>query len=170
MALLLAGLAATLYGLFPSLSTPSGTAARIRVRALDDAPLSRAHLGLLLVLAAAVTIDVMKPVTLSFVVPGMAREYGLKSPLNPAGTASHKAGLGNRRGARGAGRAPRPGLRDTRWPAAPIAPSPPVQLPSRRRPGDATLHVGPLLLSCRREIAKGTIVGKPEVRTVRFGS
>lgn len=85
MALILAGLAATLYGVFPSLSATPATA-RVRVRALDDAKLSPAHVGLLLVMAAAVTIDVMKPVTLSFVVPGMAREYGLKSALNPSGS------------------------------------------------------------------------------------
>ena len=85
MALVLGGLVATLYGLLPALSTAPAAAARLRVRALDDATLSRTHLGLLLVMAAAVTIDVMKPVTLSFVVPGMAREYGLKSPLNPTG-------------------------------------------------------------------------------------
>ena len=85
MALVLAGLAATFYGLIPSLSTTPPAAARLRVRALDDAPISRAHVGLLLVMAAAVTIDVMKPVTLSFVVPGMGREYGLKSALNPQG-------------------------------------------------------------------------------------
>jgi putative MFS transporter len=86
MALVLVGLAATLYGLFPPLSAVPAEAARVRVRALDDAKLSPAHVGLLLVLAAAVTIDVMKPVTLSFVVPGMAREYGLKSALNPSGS------------------------------------------------------------------------------------
>lgn len=86
MALILVGLAATLYGLFPPLSSTPAATARIRVRALDDAKLSPAHVGLLLVLAAAVTIDVMKPVTLSFVVPGMAREYGLQSALNPSGS------------------------------------------------------------------------------------
>lgn len=85
MVLVLAGLAATLYGLFPSLAARPGAAARIRVQALDDATLSRAHVGLLLVMAAAVTIDVMKPVTLSFVVPDMGREYGLKSVFNPGG-------------------------------------------------------------------------------------
>lgn len=58
----------------------------LRVRALDDAKLSPAHIALLLVMAAAVTIDVMKPVTLSFVVPGMGKEYGLKSALNPGGS------------------------------------------------------------------------------------
>ncbi len=86
MVLILAGLAATAYGLFPKLSATLPDAARIRVRALDEAKLSRTHVGLLLVLAAAVTIDVMKPVTLSFVVPGMGREYGLKSALNPGGS------------------------------------------------------------------------------------
>ncbi len=36
-------------------------------------------------MAVAITIDVMKPTTLSFVAPGMAREYGLKSALTPHG-------------------------------------------------------------------------------------
>jgi MFS family permease len=39
-------------------------------------------------MAIAVTIDIMKPTTLAFVVPGMTTEYGLKSPLNPTGTVS----------------------------------------------------------------------------------
>jgi putative MFS transporter len=59
---------------------------QIRVRALDDAAINVAHVGLLIVMAIAVTIDVMKPTNLSFVLPGMAREYGLKSPVNPGGT------------------------------------------------------------------------------------
>lgn len=84
MLLILTGLAATFYGLFPRLSEVSkGYVARVRVKALDDAPIRPAHVGLLLVMAAAVTIDVMKPTTLAFVVPGFAQEYGLKSPLNP---------------------------------------------------------------------------------------
>lgn len=85
MALIVVGLAATAYGLLPRRSdaAPAG----LRVQALDDAPIGRAHVALLLVLAAAVTIDVMKPVTLGFVAPGMAREYGLKSPVNPDGSA-----------------------------------------------------------------------------------
>ena len=83
MALILLGLVATSYGLIPPAS--AGRAIPPRVTALDDAALSGAHLGLLLVMAAAVTIDVMKPVTLGFVVPGMGREYGLQSPLNPGG-------------------------------------------------------------------------------------
>lgn len=83
MALVLVGLAATFYGLVPPLTRRAAAASSLRVRALDEAPVSKAHVGLLVVMAAAVTIDVMKPVTLSFVVPGFAREYGLRSPLNP---------------------------------------------------------------------------------------
>lgn len=87
MILTLVGIAATAYGLFPRLSEVSrGYVSKIRVKALDDAPIRPAHVGLLLVMAAAVTIDVMKPTTLAFVVPGMAKEYGLKSPLNPTAT------------------------------------------------------------------------------------
>ena len=85
MALILVGLVATSYGLLPSLSRGRPAVAALRVKALDDARLSRAHVALVLVMSAAVTIDVMKPVTLSFVVPGMGREYGLRSPLNPQG-------------------------------------------------------------------------------------
>ena len=85
MVLILLGLAATVYGLFPRGSALGASVVRVRVRALDDAPIRSAHVGLLLVMAAAVTIDVMKPTSLSFVVPGFAREYGLRSPANPTG-------------------------------------------------------------------------------------
>ncbi len=84
MLLAMVGIAASAYGLIPRLSEVSrGYVSRIRVRALDDAPIRPAHVGLLLVMAAAITIDVMKPTTLAFVAPGMAAEYGLRSPLNP---------------------------------------------------------------------------------------
>ncbi|MGH2724510.1 MAG: MFS transporter [Actinomycetota bacterium] len=87
MVLILAGLSATAFGLFPRLSDMSRAhIARFRVKALDDAPIRWTHVALLLVMAAAVTIDVMKPTSLAFVVPGMAEEYGLKSPNNPGGS------------------------------------------------------------------------------------
>ena len=85
MVLILVGLAATARGLFPRAAGPIGPPGTIRVRALDDTRIRPAHVGLLLVMAAAVTIDVMKPTTLAFVVPGMTKEYGLKSALNPGG-------------------------------------------------------------------------------------
>jgi MFS transporter, putative metabolite:H+ symporter len=86
MILIVAGLAATVWGLTPR-QHPSvrPSAMHIRVRALDEVPIRGAHVALMLVMAAAVTIDVMKPATLSFVLPGMTHEYGLKSPLHPAG-------------------------------------------------------------------------------------
>ncbi len=88
MALIVLGLGATAYGLFPRTARPAhdpvGT--RVRVSALDDARIRPAHVGLLLVMAAAVTIDAMKPVTLAFVMPGFAAEYGLGSPINPSGS------------------------------------------------------------------------------------
>ena len=83
MALIVVGLGATFYALFPPRLLRRAPLAPVRVKALDEARFSTAHLGLLLVMAAAVTIDVMKPVTLGFVLPGIAEEYGLKSVLNP---------------------------------------------------------------------------------------
>lgn len=89
MVLIGLGLAAVFYGLVPTRAGGIARAgSRLRVRALDDARLNRRHVALLLVLAIAVTIDVMKPTTLSFVAPGMAREYGLRSPAHPDGAIS----------------------------------------------------------------------------------
>jgi putative MFS transporter len=89
MALIGVGLVLSLYGLIPRGSAAiSRSATRIRVSALDDAPLTARHVLLLVVLAIAVTIDVMKPTTLSFVAPGMAKEYDLLSPTNPHGHTS----------------------------------------------------------------------------------
>lgn len=86
MASMAAGLAAAIWGLIPrNVPAPAVSDVSIRVRALDEVPIRSAHVALMLVMAAAVTIDVMKPAALSFVLPGMTREYGLKSPLNPTG-------------------------------------------------------------------------------------
>src|SRR3989449_8625356 len=51
MLLMFVGIAATAYGLFPRLSEVSrGYISKIRVRALDDAPLRASHIALLLVM------------------------------------------------------------------------------------------------------------------------
>ncbi|HEY3260815.1 MAG TPA: MFS transporter, partial [Pseudonocardiaceae bacterium] len=89
MALIVAGFATTAYGLVPRRAVV-GTKdavkeAAFEVRALDDVPIRAAHVALLAVMAAAVTIDVMKPTTLAFVMPGIATEYGLRSPANQDG-------------------------------------------------------------------------------------
>jgi len=86
MAAIIVGLLASFWGLYPRPGSTVRSASQIRVRALDDAPINKTHIGLLLAMAIGVTIDIMKPTTLAFVVPGMTLEYGLKSPLNPGGT------------------------------------------------------------------------------------
>jgi putative MFS transporter len=86
MVLILTGLPLVLYGVLPRRSGAiKRSAARIRVRPLDDAPLRAQHIALLAVLTIAITIDVMKPATLSFIAPGVAREYHLL----PANKHSH---------------------------------------------------------------------------------
>lgn len=84
MALIGAGLVLCAYGLIPGTVLKSPGALSVpRVRPADDAPLTVRHGIMLLVMTVAVTIDVMKPTTLSFVQPGVAGEYGLRSALNP---------------------------------------------------------------------------------------
>ncbi|MGP3963609.1 MFS transporter [Nonomuraea sp. 3N208] len=85
MVLIVAGLVVTAYGLVPPGAFKAKPAGEVRVRALDDARMRPAHIGLVVVMSVAVVIDAMKPITLGFVAPGMAKEYGLKSALNPGG-------------------------------------------------------------------------------------
>ena len=75
MALIVGGCAVAAYGLLPR----GATAARddLVVAAPEDAPLSAAHWRLMAVLVVALVIDVMKPASLGFTVPGMVREYGV---------------------------------------------------------------------------------------------
>ncbi|SFV31038.1 MFS transporter [Thermoflavifilum thermophilum] len=77
------GLVLTIMGLIPEKSAISADYNTLQVRALDDVPIRWPHIALLFVMALAMTLDVMKPTILSFVVPGAAIEYGLKSPINP---------------------------------------------------------------------------------------
>lgn len=87
MILIFAGLLLSLYGVLPRRSGEIlRNVAKIRVNALDDAPIRPQHVALLIVMALAVTIDIMKPTTLAFVAPGVAKEYGLRSPGNPHGS------------------------------------------------------------------------------------
>jgi putative MFS transporter len=87
MCLIGAGLAAVLYGLIPGgAAAIQREAARLRVGALDDARIHPQHVVMLSIMAIAITIDVMKPTTLSFVAPGMAAEYGLKTAGHPHGS------------------------------------------------------------------------------------
>jgi putative MFS transporter len=87
MVLLFVGVGATAYGLYPTGPRARPALSSLNIGPLDGAPLRPAHIALLLVIATAVTIDVMKPVSLAFVAPGAAAEYGLRGPLNPTADA-----------------------------------------------------------------------------------
>jgi MFS transporter, putative metabolite:H+ symporter len=79
MVFVTAGMFLATWGLLPparARHVASG-APEYQLRAIDDAALTSAHWGLLFVLGVALIIDVMKPATLAFVMPGMAAEYGI---------------------------------------------------------------------------------------------
>ena len=76
MYLIIAGVIAAGYGLLPSKAAYNAVvSSRVTVVASEDAPLNRAHWMLMAVLVVALIIDVMKPATLGFTIPGMVREY-----------------------------------------------------------------------------------------------
>ena len=72
------GIGIAAYGLLPrNLAAQRAAAGAIDIIAPEDAPLTLAHWKLLAVLVVALIIDVMKPATLGFTVPGMVSEYGV---------------------------------------------------------------------------------------------
>jgi len=78
MYLIVAGIGVAAYGLLPKLSdSQRGTSSRLVIAAPEDAKLHPAHWGLMAVLVLALIIDVMKPASLGFVMPGMVKEYGV---------------------------------------------------------------------------------------------
>ena len=80
MMLIIGGMCLTAYGLIPAArNSPARQAASgVHFQAMDAARLTPLHWGMMLVLGVALVIDVMKPATLGFVIPGMRGEYGLK--------------------------------------------------------------------------------------------
>ena len=78
MALIVAGIATAAYGLLPKdLAAQRAAAAGIAVAAPEDADLGPEHWRLMAVLVVALVIDVMKPASLGFTIPGMIAEYGV---------------------------------------------------------------------------------------------
>jgi putative MFS transporter len=80
MALIPGGVLLSGWGLMPRLAQIRLTAhhrGHLHWHVADNVPLNRAHWTLVAVLAIALTIDVMKPASIAFVMPGMAREYGI---------------------------------------------------------------------------------------------
>ena len=82
MGLIVVGLGVAGFGLLPRRPSVDAVAAqRLTVSAPEDAALARAHWKLMLVLTVALVIDVMKPASLGFVVPGMKLEYGVSKAM-----------------------------------------------------------------------------------------
>lgn len=78
MALIILGVLIAAYGLLPrNVAAQRAAAANIVVAAPEDAHLGWPHWRLMLVLVVALIIDVMKPASLGFTVPGMISEYGV---------------------------------------------------------------------------------------------
>jgi putative MFS transporter len=76
MALIVAGVPAAVYGALPRQRVPPGDPADV-YEAPDSTPLGPWHLTVLVSLTLGLIIDVMKPATLGFVLPGMSEEYGI---------------------------------------------------------------------------------------------
>ncbi len=83
MAAIVAGLALATWGLLPPLAVlrapRTSSATRYYTRAMDGARVTGAHWWLLFVLGVALVIDVMKPATLGFILPGVRAEYGIST-------------------------------------------------------------------------------------------
>jgi putative MFS transporter len=78
MGLIIAGVGVAAYGLLPrDIAKQRAESGAIEISAPEDAPLSGAHWRLMIVLVVALIIDVMKPASLGFTVPGMVSEYGV---------------------------------------------------------------------------------------------
>jgi putative MFS transporter len=84
MVLIIAGIGVAAYGLLPNdVSKLLSASQDVVVSPPEDAPLSMAHWTLMGVLVIALVIDIMKPASLGFTIPGMINEYGV-----PKATAS----------------------------------------------------------------------------------
>jgi putative MFS transporter len=77
MALILIGAPAAIYGALPARRAPHDAHAGTNYEASDSMPLNRWHASVILVMMLGLVIDVMKPATLGFVLPGMVAEYGI---------------------------------------------------------------------------------------------
>jgi putative MFS transporter len=89
MALIPIGLLFSTYGMMPRLAqlrlAMAGEHGELPGRHLhfhiaDGVPLNREHWTLVIVLIVALAVDVMKPATLGFVMPGMSSEYSISKP------------------------------------------------------------------------------------------
>ncbi|WP_449425752.1 MFS transporter, partial [Rhodanobacter lindaniclasticus] len=81
MALVPLGVLLAAYGLMPRMEQMRRTAhpdrGAVSFHVADHVPLNREHWKLVGVLTIALAVDVMKPATIGFAMPGMAAEYGI---------------------------------------------------------------------------------------------
>lgn len=80
MALIPIGLLMSAFGLMPRLSQMASTlhgGDSLQFHVADSVPLNREHWKLVIVLIVALAVDVMKPATLGFVMPGVTQEYDI---------------------------------------------------------------------------------------------
>ena len=80
MAMIPLGLALSAYGLMPRIGRMrrnSPGAGTLQFHVADGVPLNREHWKLVIVLVVALAVDVLKPATLGFVMPGMTKEYAI---------------------------------------------------------------------------------------------
>jgi len=78
MALIVGGIGLAGYGLLPkNIPLNHGHGVLATIAPPEDAPLTGAHWTLMIVLAVALIIDIMKPASLGFVTPGMRVEYSI---------------------------------------------------------------------------------------------
>jgi putative MFS transporter len=76
MVAIVLGCGISAYGLLPrDIARQLAASQEIVVTPPEDAPLSGAHWGLMSILVIALVIDIMKPATLGFTLPGMMSEY-----------------------------------------------------------------------------------------------
>jgi len=76
MVAIVLGIALTGYGLLPK-NLPSADRVIEAILPPENAPLTRRHWAMAMLLALALVIDIMKPASLGFVTPGMRAEYGV---------------------------------------------------------------------------------------------
>src|SRR3569623_159433 len=79
MAAIPVGLLRAAYGLMPRMARfqRQGCAGAMQFHVADGIPLNDAHRKLVVVLIVALAVDVLKPATLGFVMPGMTKEYDI---------------------------------------------------------------------------------------------
>ena len=84
MGLMAVGYAACIWGLAPRFSRHVHESSELEFQALEEGRLTGAHLKLMAALMIAVAVDTQKPFTFAFILPGVAREYNLRSASHPA--------------------------------------------------------------------------------------